>query len=73
MFDTNTLAKAKVAHNKRINMFRLLATFTAENDPKKITQRNAQFISSDFPMEDLMLQLQRAREALKTDNIVLLG
>jgi len=73
MFNKHTQAKAKLTLNKKLGMLRLLATFTAENDAKRITQRNAQFVSSDFKIEDFALQMQRAKDALGTDNIVMLG
>ena len=72
MFSKNTQAKAKIVQNKKCGTLRLLATFTSAEDKKFITQRNALFVSSDFLIEDLELQVNNAMLQLNTNNIVFL-
>jgi hypothetical protein len=74
---TNCTAYAKVVVNKKLNTVRLLVTFdTASNT---VTVRNAAFVSGDICNKaDANLQayvateLERAKVALRTNNIVVL-
>lgn len=74
---TNCKAHAKVVVNKRLNTLRIVVTFdTASN---RVTVRNAAFVSGDIcdaaadgelVARALLNEVNRAKQLLRTDNIV---
>ena len=74
---TNCTARAKFVLNKRLNTLRLVVTFDLA--AKHITVRNAAFVSGDICDAEadgdivaraMLTEVNRAKQLLRTDNIV---
>jgi hypothetical protein len=67
----NTVAKAKLVYNKKLNTYKLLVAFTHK---QKFTQRDCAYVSGDISAETLQKDLQRvltnAEATLRTNAIV---
>lgn len=77
MFNTNTLAKAKLVQNKKLGLYKLLVAFNVtQRNPvtgKLIfpTQKQCAYVSGDIAYTDLFKALTSAETALRTNNIQL--
>jgi hypothetical protein len=77
MFNANTVAKAKLVHNKKLNLYKLVVAFnvTQKNEvtQKYIfpVQKQCAFVSGDITTADVFNVVQQAKKALRTNNIVI--
>lgn len=77
MFNANTLAKAKLVHNKKLNLYKLVVAFnvTQKNEvTQKLifpVQKKCAFVSGDIAINEVFNALQQAKKALRTNNIVI--
>jgi hypothetical protein len=77
MFNANTVAKAKLVHNKKLKMYKLVVAFnvTQKNEvtQKYIfpVQKQCAFVSGDITTADVFNVVQQAKKALRTNNIVI--
>lgn len=72
----NTLAKAKLVFNKKLQMYKLVCAFnvyetTKDGSYKFPTQKKCDFVSGDITIEDLPNTLAVASKVLRTNNIAL--
>lgn len=72
----NTLAKAKLTFNKKLQMYKLICAFnvteTNKNGELKFpTQKKCDFVSGDITIEELGRVLNTAKIHLRTNNIQL--
>jgi len=77
MFNANTLAKAKLVHNKKLGLYKLVVAFNVTRR-HPITdkllfpvQKQCAFVSGDISIHDVIDTLQQAKTQLRTNNIVL--
>lgn len=76
MFNTNTLAKAKLIRNKKLGLYKVLVAFNVTRrhpiTDKLIfpAQKQCAFVSGDIALTDLLRTLTQAGAQLRTDNIV---
>lgn len=75
----NTVAKAKLVYNKKLNTYKLICAFNVTQRNKKgqlmfPVQQKCNFVSGDISAEtlqkDLMRVLNTAQQTLRTNNIV---
>jgi hypothetical protein len=77
MFNANTLAKAKLVHNKKLNLYKLVVAFNVTRrhpiTDKLIfpVQKQCAFVSGDITTADVFNALKQAETALRTNNIVI--
>jgi hypothetical protein len=77
MFNANTVAKAKLMHNKKLNLYKLVVAFNVTRrhpiTDKLIfpVQKQCAFVSGDITTADVFNVLQQAQKALRTNNIVI--
>jgi hypothetical protein len=77
MFNTNTQAKAKLVHNKKLGLYRLVVAFNVTRrhpiTDKLIfpVQKQCDFVSGDITTADVFNVLRQAETALRTNNIVI--
>jgi hypothetical protein len=70
----NTLAKAKILFNKKLEMYRLVCAFNVTETNKKgelkfPVQAKCNYVSGDFELTDLGRVLDTAKQHLRTNNI----
>jgi hypothetical protein len=70
----NTLAKAKILFNKKLEMYRLVCAFNVTETNKKgelkfPVQAKCNYVSGDFELADLGRVLDTAKQHLRTNNI----
>ena len=72
----NTVAKARLSFNKKLQMYKLVCAFNVTQRNAKTgalmfpVQKKCDFVSGDFAYEDLQKELAIAQKVLRTDNIV---
>ena len=72
----NTVAKAKLVYNKKLNTYKLLVAFNVTQRNKKgqlmfPVQAKCNYVSGDIALADLHNTLLNAQKTLRTNNIVL--
>lgn len=72
----NTLAKAKLVHNKKLDLYKLVVAFnvteiTKNGAYKFPVQKKCAYVSGDIAIEDVANTLHNASKVLRTNNIVL--
>lgn len=77
MLNTNTKAYAKLTFNNKLRLYRLIVAFnvTQRNKNNELMfpqQKQCAYVSGDITLEDLQRTLQKAQDALQTNNIELL-
>ena len=77
MFNANTLAKAKLVHNKKLGLYKLVVAFNVTRR-HPITdkllfpvQKQCAFVSGDISIDEVINTLQQAKAQLRTNNIML--
>ncbi len=70
----NTLAKAKIIFNKKLEMYKLVCAFNVTETNKKgqlkfPVQAKCNYVSGDFDLQELEKQLDTAKMHLRTNNI----
>ena len=74
----NTLAKAKLINNKKLGTLRLIIAFNVTQTNKQgkyifpVSSKCA-YVSGDLQIEDVASTLSKAKEVLRTNNIVLVS
>jgi len=77
MFNANTVAKAKLVHNKKLGLYKLVVAFNVTRThpvTHKLIfpqQKQCAFVSGDIAINDVFNALQQAQTALRTNNIVI--
>lgn len=77
MFNANTVAKAKLVHNKKLGLYKLVVAFNVTKrhpiTDKLIfpVQKQCAYVSGDINVNDVLTEIKRAAKVLRTDNIVL--
>lgn len=79
MFKTalNTIAKAKLVHNKKLDLYKLVIAFNVTQRSSKTqkfifpSQAKCAYVSGDIALQDVANILQKASTQLRTTNIVL--
>jgi len=77
MFNTNTVAKAKLVHNKKLGLYKLVVAFNVTKrhpiTDKLIfpVQKQCAYVSGDIDVNSVLTEIKRAAKALRTNNIVL--
>jgi hypothetical protein len=72
----NTVAKAKIIRNKKLDTLRLIVAFNVTQTNKKgdfifpISKKCA-YVSGDLQAEDVLTAITQAKAILRTDNIVI--
>jgi hypothetical protein len=72
----NTVAKAKIIKNKKLDTLRLIVAFNVTQTNKKgdfifpISKKCA-YVSGDLQAEDVLTAITQAKAILRTDNIVI--
>ena len=77
----NTLAKAKLVQNKKLGLFKLVVAFNVYETRKQFdtvvykfpTQKKCDYVSGDIAFDDVANTLQKAKIALRTNNIELVA
>lgn len=79
----NTLAKAKLVKNNKLNLYKLVvafnvyekrALFSADNLVYKFpVQKQCDFVSGDITLEQVADTIAQAQRQLRTNNIVLVS
>ena len=72
----NTVAKAKLVKNKKLDTLRLIIAFNVTQTNKKgdyifPVSKKCAYVSGDLLPEDVLNALNNAKQQLRTDNIVL--
>ena len=72
----NTVAKAKIIKNKKLDTLRLIVAFNVTQTNKKgdyifPVSKKCAYVSGDLQQEDIFNALNNAKKALRTDNIVI--
>ena len=81
MFKFNTLAKAKLVHNKKLGLYKLVVAFNVYETKKQFNtivykfpvQAKCNYVSGDISIDDVANTLQKAKIALRTNNIELVA
>jgi hypothetical protein len=78
MFSTakQTVAKAKLVFNKKLQTYKVIIAFNVTQRNKKgdlmfPVQKKCDFVSGDITLEDLGRVLNTAKQVLRTGNIVI--
>lgn len=79
MFNKNTLAKAKLIYNKKLQMYKLVCAFNVFETKKQFNkvvykfpvQAKCDYVSGDLQSADINTALKQAEIILRTNNIVL--
>jgi hypothetical protein len=71
----NTLAKAALRYNKKLQMYKLIAAFNvtetnAKGNYKFPVEKKCNYVSGHFELAELGAVLQTAEKHLRTSNIV---
>lgn len=72
----NTIAKAKIVKNKKLDTLRLIIAFNVTQTTKKgdyifpVASKCA-YVSGDLQAEDVLNEIHNAKQVLRTDNIVI--
>ena len=77
----NTLAKAKLVKNAKLNLYKLVVAFNVYETRKQFntvvykfpTQAKCDFVSGDIAIEDVARVLAQAKQQLRTNNIELVA
>lgn len=74
----NTLAKAKLINNKKLGTLRLIIAFNVTQTNKKgqyifPVSKKCAYVSGDLQIEDVAYAINKAKETLRTNNIVLVS
>jgi isoleucyl-tRNA synthetase len=72
----NTVAKAKIIKNKKLDTLRLIVAFNVTQTNKKgdfifPVSKKCAYVSGDLQQEDVLNAIHNAKQVLRTDNIVL--
>lgn len=76
MFNTNTIAKAKLVRNKKLGLYKLVVAFNVTKrhpiTDKLIfpVQKQCAYVSGDIDVNSVLTEIKRAAKALRTSNIV---
>lgn len=76
MFNANTVAKAKLVHNKKLGLYKLVVAFNVTKrhpiTDKLIfpVQKQCAYVSGDIDVNSVLTEIKRAAKALRTNNIV---
>ena len=81
MFKFNTVAKAKLVHNKKLGLYKLVVAFNVYETKKQFNtvvykfpvQAKCNYVSGDIAIDDVANTLQKAKIALRTNNIELVA
>ncbi len=81
MFKFNTQAKAKLVHNKKLGLYKLVVAFNVYETKKQFNsvvykfpvQAKCDFVSGDIAITELGDALKQAEAALRTNNITLVA
>jgi hypothetical protein len=81
MFKFNTQAKAKLVHNKKLGLYKLVVAFNVYETRKQFdavvykfpVQAKCDFVSGDIAITELGDALKQAEAALRTNNITLVA
>ena len=81
MFKFNTQAKAKIVHNKKLDLYKLVVAFNVYETKKQFNavvykfpvQKKCDYVSGDITIDDVANTLQKAKQALRTNNIELVA
>ena len=81
MFKFNTQAKAKLVHNKKLNLYKLVVAFNVYETRKQFdnvvykfpVQAKCDFVSGDIAITDVGDALAQAQKHLRTNNIVIVA
>jgi hypothetical protein len=77
----NTLAKAKLVKNAKLNLYKLVVAFNVYETRKQFdtvvfkfpVQAKCDYVSGDITIDDVANTLQKAKQALRTNNIELVA
>ena len=77
----NTLAKAKLVKNAKLNLYKLVVAFNVYETKKQFNavvykfpvQKKCDYVSGDITIDDVANTLQKAKQALRTNNIELVA
>ena len=72
----NTVAKAKLVKNKKLDTLRLIVAFNVTQTNKKgdfifPVSKKCAYVSGDLQAEDVLNAIHNAKQVLRTDNIVI--
>ena len=72
----NTIAKAKIVKNKKLDTLRVIIAFNVTQTNKKgdyifPVSKKCAYVSGDLQQEDVLDAINNAKQQLRTDNIVL--
>ena len=75
----NTLAKAKLVKNAKLNLYKLVVAFNVYETRKQFNtvvykfpvQKKCDYVSGDIAINEVFNALQQAKKALRTNNIVI--
>ena len=72
----NTVAKAKIIKNKKLDTLRLIVAFNVTQTNKKgdyifPVSKKCAYVRGDLQQEDIFNALNNAKKALRTDNIII--
>ena len=72
----NTVAKAKIIRNKKLDTLRLIVAFNVTQTNKKgdfifPVSKKCAYVSGDLQQEDVLNAIHNAKQVLRTDNIVI--
>ena len=72
----NTVAKAKIIRNKKLDTLRLIVAFNVTQTNKKgdfifPVSKKCAYVSGDLQAEDVLTAITQAKAILRTDNIVI--
>lgn len=81
MFKFNTQAKAKLVHNKKLGLYKLVVAFNVYETRKQFNtvvykfpvQAKCDYVSGDIAVTDVADALVQAQKHLRTSNIVLVA
>lgn len=77
MFNANTVAKAKLMHNKKLGLYKLVVAFNVTRrhpiTDKLIfpVQKQCAYVSGDICISEAFNVLEQAKQALRTNNIAI--
>lgn len=72
----NTVAKAKIVKNKKLDTLRVVIAFNVTQTNKKgdyifPVSKKCAYVSGDLQAEDVLTAITQAKAILRTDNIVI--
>jgi hypothetical protein len=72
----NTVAKAKIIKNKKLDTMRLIVAFNVTQTNKKgdymfPVSKKCDYVSGDLQQEDVLNAINAAKQVLRTNNIVI--